>query len=348
MNKKVIAILLIVFIALDATACGHMKATRYEAEFLRLFDTLTRVVAYAYSKDEFTRQVQIVHDSLEQYHELYDIYNDYEGINNLKTVNDNAGIAPVKVDVRIIELIEYAREWYEKTDGRINIAFGAVLRIWHDYRTAGMEDPEAAELPPLKDLQEAAGHVDFDKVIIDKAGSTVFLEDPDMSLDVGAIAKGYAVEQVGKIAVENGFTSGLISVGGNVRAIGSKEGSGRPWNVGIQNPDSGAKQQDIRIVNLIDQSLVTSGIYERYYTVNGKNYHHIIDPQTLYPTEYYSAVTIISEDSGMADALSTAVFNMPFEKGSEFVESLDGVEALWVLKNNELRYSSHFSDFIKE
>lgn len=329
-------------------ACGTKKESRYEAEFLMLFDTLTKIVAYTDSKEEFTKYSQLIYDNLKEYHELYDIYNDYNGINNIKTINDQAGIAPVKVDQRIIDLIRFAQEWYKKSDGEINIAYGAVLRIWHDYRTAGINDPDNAALPPMDLLEAAARHTDISKVIIDVEASTVFLEDPEMSLDVGAVGKGYAVERVSQIAIANGFTSGLLSVGGNIRAIGSKGDRSKPWNVGVQNPDWNSERSDLQIVNLIDLSLVTSGNYERYYTVDGKNYHHIINPDTLFPSEYFSAVTIICEDSGIADALSTSVFNMPFDEGLAFIESLPDTEALWVLNDGVIKYSSHFMDFTKK
>lgn len=332
---------------LGLSGCGAKKPVRYEATFLRLFDTKTTIIAYTGDKDEFSKHVQMIYDSLEEYHKLYDIYNSYEGINNLKTINNQAGKAPVKVDRRIIDLLKYAKEWYEKTGGEINVAFGAVLSIWHDYRERGMEDPDAAELPPMEELEKALEHTDINKVIIDEEASTVFLVDPEMSLDVGAIAKGYAVEQVSRIAAENGFTSGLISVGGNVRAIGSKENAGKPWNVGIQNPDPGEGGNELHILDIVDASVVTSGIYERYYTVDGKGYHHIIDPDTLYPSMEFKSVSIVCKDSGMADALSTAVFNMSLEEGMEFIESIPDAEAFWVLNNGEFRYSSHFRDYIK-
>lgn len=330
---------------LNAAACGK-KYSRYEAEFIQLFDTLTKIVAYTDSKGEFSRQSQLIYDELKTYHELYDIYNNYEGINNIKTINDNAGKSPVKVDKKIIDLLLLAREYYDKTGGKINVAYGAVLRIWHEYREAGIEDPDNAKLPPMDELKAAALHTDISKVIIDTENSTVFLSDSEMSLDVGAIAKGYATEMVSRTAFENGFTSGLLSVGGNIRAIGGKAGENTPWNVGIQNPVPGGP--DLHVVNLIDHSLVTSGTYERYYTVDGVNYHHIIDPETLYPAGYYTAVTILCKDSGTADALSTAVFNMPFDQGYAFIEGLPDTEALWVMKDRQLKYSSHFKDFIKK
>jgi thiamine biosynthesis lipoprotein len=177
------------------------------------------------------------------------------------------------------------------------------------------------------------------------AGSTVYLSDPLMRLDVGAIAKGYAVERLAEIAEENGYANVLISVGGNVRAVGNK-GDGTPWNVAIQNPDPAGP--NLHIVNIEDLSVVTSGDYERYYMVNGKKYHHIIDPATLYPADYMTAVSILTRDSGYADGLSTAVFNMPYEEGLEFVNSLPDVEALWVMKDGTLRYSDGFMDYVKK
>ncbi|HWQ78016.1 MAG TPA: FAD:protein FMN transferase, partial [Anaerovoracaceae bacterium] len=337
--KRLTAILILIVLAANLTACAGAKkeTNRYEAEFLLLFDTLTRIIGYAESEEEFSGYAELIHDSLEEYHQLYDIYHDYEGINNIKTINEQAGIAPVKVDQRIIDLLLFAKEAYELTGGENNVALGAVLRIWHEYREAGIEDPERAELPPAEQLQEAAKHTDINQVIIDEENSTVFLEDPAMSLDVGAIAKGYAVEQVAKIAEKNGITSCLISVGGNVRAIGAR-GDGTPWKVGIQNPfDQGG--EDVSRIDLTEASLVTSGIYERYYTVDGKDYHHIIDPDTLYPSEYFASVSVLCPDSGMADAL-TKIINMPFEEGLALVESLPDVEAVWVMPDKQVKYSS--------
>ncbi len=333
-------------IAINLSACSFTKEKRYEAEFLLLFDTVTQIVGYADSKEEFSEYTQLIYDNLKEYHELFDIYNDYEGLNNIKTINDNAGIKPVKVDKRIIDLLQFSKDAYELTDGKVNIAFGAVLEVWHDYRDKGLENPETAALPPMDVLVEKVKHTDIDKVIINEEDSTVYLEDPEMALDVGAIAKGYATEMVSDIAVEHGYTNGMISVGGNVRTVGGKGDSKEDWKVGIQNPDMEADKKELYILNFKDDSLVTSGDYQRYYTVDGKQYHHIIDPDTLMPSDYFTAVTILCKDSGMADALSTAVFNMPYEEGKEFVESLPDTEALWVFKDGDIKYSTGFEDYI--
>ncbi|WP_069998786.1 FAD:protein FMN transferase [Cellulosilyticum sp. I15G10I2] len=348
MVRKIIAFILMVILTMNFTACGSPKKTRYESEFLVLFNTVSKIVAYTESKEEFSKHSKFIYDSLKEYHELYDIYNDYEGKNNIKTINDHAGVKPIEVDKKIIDLLLFSKDQYKKTDGKVNIAFGAVLKIWHDYRTEGVEDFENAKLPPIDKLEAAKVHTDINKVIIDEVASTVFLEDPEMSLDVGAIAKGYAVEQVALLAMKNGFDAGLLSIGGNVRAIGNKGDPSKLWNVGVQNPEKESEDPLLKIVYLSDLSLVTSGNYERYYTVGDKNYHHIIDTDTLFPSEYLTAVTIICPDSGVADVLSTAVFNMPFEQGLEFIDSLPDTEALWILNNGEIKYSAHFKDLIKE
>lgn len=335
-------------IIFNLTACSTVKKTRYEAEFLLLFDTLTQIVAYNDSKEEFTIYAQLIYDNLKEYHELYDIYNNYDGINNIKTINDNAGIAPIKVDQRIIDLLLFAKDAYQLSDGKVNVAFGAVLEVWHKYRTEGIDDPEKAELPPMDVLKDKGKHVDINKMIIDQKESTVYLDDPEMSLDVGAIAKGYAAEMVSNIAFKNGYTNGMISVGGNVRTTGGKGDNKQAWNVGVQNPDLENDKSNLFILKLKDLSLVTSGDYQRYYTVDGKQYHHIINPETLMPTDYFTAVTIVCKDSGTADALSTAVFNMPYEQGLALIEGLPNTEALWLLKNGDMKYSSGFRDYISK
>lgn len=348
--KRIISAIMAVIIGVSLIGCGRQKEnkkTRYEASFMGLFDTVTKIVGYTDSKEEFTKYSQLIYNSLKEYNDDYDIYHDYPGINNIKTINDNAGIKPVKVDKKIIDLLVFGQEEYKKTNGRMNIAMGSVLSIWHKYREDGINDEKNAALPPMGQLKEAAKHTDINKMIIDKENSTVFLEDKDMSLDVGAVGKGYATEQVAQIAMKNGFTSGLLSVGGNIRAIGSKDDKGGKWNLGIQNPDKESKETSLCTVEIIDHSLVTSGDYERYYIVNGKEYNHIINPDTLYPAEYYHSVTILTKNSGLADVLSTTLFIMPFDEGKKYVESLPNTEAMWVMKNGDIKYSSGFQKYLK-
>ena len=348
MKRKLLSILILLLMTSGAlSGCGakEKELKRYEASFLQLFDTITTIVGYAHSEEEFYEFAEAVREELELYHQMYDIYHDYEGINNLKTINDQAGKAPVEVDQRILDLLEYAKEADKLTGGKINIAYGAVLKVWHQYREEGVDDPQNAKVPPLNLLQEEAKHTDISKLVIDEESKTVYLEDPGMSLDVGAIAKGYATERVAQDMMAKGYDHAMISVGGNVRAIGSKP-DGEAWNVGVQNPDLESEQTNLYILKLKNLSLVTSGDYQRYYTVDGKRYHHIIDPNTLMPSDYFTAVSIVTEHSGMADALSTSIYNMPYEQGLALIESLSGTEALWIMKDGEHRYSSGFHTYL--
>ncbi|NMB41748.1 MAG: FAD:protein FMN transferase [Firmicutes bacterium] len=328
---------------LVASGCAK-KTERYRAEFLSIFDTVTIVVGYSESKEEFVEHTGQIKEQLAEYHRLFDIYNSYEGLNNLKTINDNAGIKPVKVDKKIISLLSFAKELYYTTHGKLNIALGAVLRIWHEYREKGILDPQSAELPAKELLEAAARHSSIENIKIDEEAQTVYLADPKMSLDVGAVAKGYAVEQVARHLEEKGVSSLLISVGGNVRALGGKSGKNgeEPWNIAVKNPDKEEPDADLCNLFITDCSVVSSGSYERYYTVEGTMFHHIIDPGTLLPASYFKSVTVVCPDSGLADALSTAVFIMPLEMGREFIDSLAGVEALWVLDSGEIVYSKNF------
>lgn len=330
------------------SGCSGQKKTelnKYDVQFFELFDTVTSVTGYAEDQETFQGYVDVFYNELKEYHQLYDIYNDYEGMSNIKTINDCAGINPVVVDDKIIDMLEEAVDMYELTDGKMNVAMGSVLSIWHDYREAGIQEPEHAELPPEEDLKEAAKHTDIKKMVIDSEKKTVYLEDPDMSLDVGAIAKGYATEMASRKAEEAGLKNALISVGGNVRCIGAKP-DGEKWVVGVQNPDTSSSTRYLHRLGLDDMSLVTSGTYQRYYTVDGVNYHHIIHPELLKPWNRYSSISILSRDSGIADALATAVFNMELKDGMELIESQDGVEAMWMEADGTEHYSSGFHDYM--
>ncbi len=339
--KRLICGLLLFSLLLSGcmVGAGEPAQKQYTATFLTLFDTLTTIKGPAESEEAFKAEVQILHDELLACHQLFDIYNDYEGINNLKTVNDAAGGEPVTVDRRIIDLLLDCKEYYVATNGKVNVAMGSVLRLWHEARNDGLDNPANAYLPDEAQLQEAAQHWDMDAVIIDEAASTVFISDPAVQLDVGAIAKGWSVEYVAQLAPEGM----MISVGGNVRATGPKA-KDTPWVVGVTDPKN--PNAHLHTLYLSVGSLVTSGDYQRTYRVEGKDYHHIIDPETLYPSEYWSSVTIVCEDSGLSDALSTALFLMNREEGQKLLDKY-GAEALWVDREGNLFYSPGFQDLIR-
>lgn len=348
--KKIISVILCLATLLACTACsgGLNKKQRYTSSFLDLFDTASTVIAYDTSQADFDKHLKLFHNKLEEYDRLFDIYNSYDNLTNLNTLNKTAKDGPVKVDERIIDLLLYSKEAYDLSGGQTNICFGSVLKLWHNCREAAINNPEKAALPDIDDLKAASRHTDINSLIINSEEGTVYYADPELQLDVGAIAKGYAVEKACRWASEELWSSGAISIGGNVYTFGYKNDDGKTlWNIGIENPDTSADDY-LLYVKLTDVSVVTSGDYQRYYTVDGKKYCHIININTLMPSEYVASVSVICKNSALGDALSTSLFNMPVDKGLELVEGLDGVEAVWVNKNYEKTFSSGFEDYIKE
>ena len=334
--------LFVLLLALSLLLCGcgtQAEPKQYSATFLTVFDTVTTIVGRDASEEAFTRKTQAVHDDLLRYHQLFDIYNEYEGLNNLKTVNDHPGEA-VAVDKAIIDLLLDCKAYYELTGGRVNAALGSVLYLWHEAREDGLNDIANAYLPDGDALAEAARHTSWDSVVIDEMNNTVTITDPGLRLDVGAVAKGWSVQR----AAENAPEGLLISVGGNVCATGPKDKSGTPWVVGVQDPDGGDNY--LHTLYLTKGSMVTSGDYQRAYLVDGEIYHHIIDPDTLYPGRLWRAVTVVCPDSGLADALSTALFLLPMEEGQKLLDQCESY-AMWVDAEGNIQYSTGFQDLIR-
>ena len=361
MTKRIFSALLAAALSLSLLAgCGSTSGStassaadgpqRYSTVFYDVFDTVTQIIAYCDNEEEFTAQMDALHADLVEYNQLYDIYNDYDGVTNIKTINDNAGTAPVTVDDKILGMLELAQTMYDTTGGKLNIALGSVLNIWHNYREAALADDNDSnnQLPTQEELDAAAQHCDIANLIIDEDAKTVYLADPAMSLDVGSVGKGYAVEQAAQAAEARGLTSALISVGGNLRAIGTKP-DGSQWVGGVENPWNSSEvytngSSTVAAVKMSDLSLVTSGDYQRYYVVDGVRYHHLIDPATLWPAAYFDGVSVLAPDSGAADCLTTGLFCLPLEEGRQLVESLDGVEALWCTTDGEVITSSGWSE----
>ena len=310
----------------------------YTATWWDVFDTVTVVTGYASSEEEWQQQSQAIHDDLLHYHQLFDIYNTYDGLTNMATVNAKAGQEPVTVDADLFALLQFGQQAYELTDGACNIAAGTVLSLWHDARTAAeAATPETAltaDILPTEDaLQQAAGHTDMADLVLDETARTVQFADPDLQLDVGGIAKGWAVEQTAQKAEARGLSSAILNVGGNVRAIGKKPDGSR-WTAGVQDPDGEEYLAQVPLEP--GQSLVVSGDYQRYFTVDGVRYHHLIDLSTLQPARYCRSVAILCTDSGIGDALSTGLFCLPQEQGKRVLAKVEGASALWVLDGDVL------------
>ena len=214
----------------------------------------------------------------------------------------------------------------ELSGGAFDLTIEPVSALW-DFKA------DKPTVPSSDAIAQAVSHVDYTKV--DIRDNTVTLEDPEAGIDLGAIAKGYIADQVKTYLKKQGIKHAIINLGGNVDVIGTKP-DGSKYNIGIQKPfdESG---EAITSVQLKDQTVVTSGIYERYFKKNGKLYHHILDPRTGYPCENnLHSVSIITDSSTKADALSTTCFLLGYEKGMELIQSMDGVEAIFITDDEKV------------
>ena len=332
--RRMGALLAVLAVLLAGCAPGRQV---YEATFLDVFDTVTTLRGYDVSRQTFQTRAEQVHEALLEYHRLFDIYTDFPG--GLKRVNDSAGIDPVAVEPEMIALLKDCRQAYDLTGGRVNAAMGSVLSLWHDAREAGLADPDHAALPDRAALEEAAKHISFDTVQLDEEAGTVYLADPAQRLDVGAIAKGWAAQRAAQLLPE-GY---VLSVGGNVCTRGVKPDGSR-WMIAVQSPEQGAG--NLCVTALSGQCLVTSGDYQRGYTVDGKRYHHIIDPDTLMPASFWRSVTVLAQDSALADCLSTALFLLPLEEGKALAAQC-GAEAMWVDAGLNITQTSGFAAVVQ-
>ena len=245
---------------------------------------------------------------------------------------NNAGGQAVEVSADTITIIEKGIYYSKMSNGAFDITIGSVSSLW-DFKSG------EHKIPSKKNIFAASSHVNYQNIII--RDNTVQLSDSKMQIDVGAIAKGYIADRLKEYLVENGVKHAIIDLGGNVLLIGSKA-DGSDYNIGIQKPFD-KTGEPITSVKISDHSLVTTGIYQRYFEKDGEIYHHILDPKTGYPCENnLNSVTIITDSSLTADALSTTCFLLGFEKGMNLVNKLDNVDAIFITDDNQLHYSKNF------
>lgn len=314
--------LLTVLLLLCTFSAGAETYQKFQHYFFGTFDTIITVIGYTKTADEFRPFAELVENKMYRYHYVFDQYNAYDGVRNLHYVNAHAASGPVEAEPELIDLLLLIRQWHEQYGDAMNPAMGSVLRLWHDAREGGVS------LPDQQALTDASAHVNYSDVIIDEEAGTVYYADPLLKLDLGAVAKGYAAQLTADALREAGLNSFILNAGGNV-ICGDAPLDGRTqWVVAIEDVDGVSTRHKIGITN---QSVVTSGDYHRYYEVDGQRYHHLIDPETLYPATHMRAVTIIHPESGLSDFLSTTAFVLPYEQSRALVESIPGAEAAWRL-----------------
>lgn len=328
MKKAAISALLAVLIVLGGCSGGAQKYTDQRFE---LFDTVIIITAYSQSREQFDALSAAAFDEFARLHTLFDTHSDTgEGLSRLNAL---AGQGPVEVEPEVFGLLQTGKDGYALTHGKVNIAMGAVLELWSDAREAALQDPENAAVPAAEELAAAAEHIDIEDLLLDEAAGTAELRDAQMRIDVGAVAKGYAVDLVAQHLRGLGYTDFVISAGGNVWAEGSPPGA-EGWRVGVQSPEESAEL--LTTLTVSDCAVVTSGGYLRYFTVGDKTYHHIIDPDTLMPSDAVLSATVVCPSSATADLLSTACFMLPPEEGLALAAETEGARLIVLDKQGRL------------
>ena len=344
MIRKFLSILLILFISISGFATA--EAQKYRYEFFDTFDTLIAIIAYTNDKKLFDSEMKKVKEIFTHYHQLFDIYNEYEGINNLATVNKSAFQKSVKIDEDLFDFLVYVKDLQNNLNTPANIAFGKVLNLWNDARNATESNPQNGYIPELSQLKAASEHSSIDSLILDENTLSVKFTD-DIQLDVGSVAKGYACEKAAQYLLNSKIPNFIINAGGNIRT-GHKPLDERVyWGVGIADPfkthEMSGDIYDVVFIN--DSSLVTSGDYQRFFDLDGKRYPHIIDPVTLRPSDNLKSTTVILKDSGLCDFISTAAFLSDEKDISKLAEKTDS-KIIWIDNQMNIKYTPGAEKYI--
>lgn len=292
-------------------------------------DTYINVRIYSNDSKKANNALNEIDKLYLDYHKLVDRYNKYDDLENIYTINNNTSNKEyLDIDKRLYDLIEYGINAYEKTNGLININMGDVIDIWKLYRDKGTGIPSNYEFNNI--------NIDINKIVL--RDGKILNNNPN--IDLGSIAKGYVSYEVSKYLESIGFDKYLINAGGNV--IVGNHYNNSEYKIGIEDPTNSNDIYEIIKGNNI--CITTSGDYQRYYEFDGVKYHHIIDPNTLYPSNYMKSVTVITKDGALGDMLSTALFLMSVEDGKEFIKNYE-VEAIWYTLDSKVIKSEGFDKY---
>lgn len=318
-------------IAILLSGCSGLSGEREQIYTDTLFDTVVRIEIYDSVDDDVLKGCE---DICKKYDAMFSNKNADSEISRINA----AGGSPVEVSGETVKLIKKALYYSEFSNGLFDITIAPVSDLW-DFHS------ETPTPPAPEVLSEAVSHVDYKNIVI--KDNTIKLADPHAAIDVGGIAKGYIADRVKEYLKKQGVRHAIINLGGNVLAMGGRL-DGSDYNIGIQKPfdDAGEPITSVRVSN---KSVVTSGTYQRYFEAGGKLYHHILDPGTGLPCENnLHSVTIITDSSLTADALSTTCFLLGLDKSLKLLDQLDNVDAVFITKDNKIHYSRNFQHKLKK
>jgi thiamine biosynthesis lipoprotein len=305
-----------------ACACVPQKERVFRKSKV-LMDTLVTITVVSGTEDEAEKATDKAFAEIERIEKLSSFYSPESEIS---LINKNAGINGVKVSSDILNLLSKALYVSEKTGGAFDVTIGP-LSVLYDFHKKIRPDDRV--------VKKRLSLVNYRNMIINTEESTVFLRNKGMLIDPGGIAKGYAADRAEEVLKKSGILSGIVSVAGDIKTFGVRP-DGKPWKIGIRNPDAGDMDDDVMAtVELSNMAISTSGDYERYFMLDGVRYHHLLSPKTGLPSRECRSVTIITREVALTDAFSTAVFILGHEKGMKVLEER-GFEGLIVDGQNNI------------
>lgn len=324
---KYLLLLLIVIFIIVVLVIDMNKERLYSRNYFYM-DTYINVKFNTKNKNKAEIVLKKINDIYSKYQKLTDVY---DKDSEISYINDNdSSKEEIEIDKELYNILELSLSWYNKSNHKFNINMDKVIKIWKRYRDNKDGIPELEELETAKNSINELELLGNNKIKNNKP-----------SIDLGAIAKGYATGKVASMLKENNINSFVINAGGNV--VVGKPSNKDNYSIGIESPlKDGSVYQVVKGSNI---SVVTSGGYQRFYEYNGVRYHHIIDPDTLFPANNMLSVSVITEDSALADILSTVLFLLPVDEGKALVESMDNVEAIFYIDENNIVKSKGFSKY---
>ncbi len=314
MIRKLLFFILLVILLING--CTQRFPTKKEF----LMDTEVEVILPQGSEEDFAA-------AFDEMRRIEKLMNVHDPESEISRVNRLAGKEAVQIDKKIFEILEVSVEYSVLTSGAFDVSIRPLSVLWG-------EKGKLKEIPKVKEIEERLSLVNYKNIVLDKRNQTVEFKREGMALDLGGIAKGYALDCAVRVLKEREIKEALINVGGDIRVMGE-----RNWRVGLQHPRK--EGEVLIIIKLKDQAIATSGDYQRYFVKENKRYHHIINPKTGHPAQRCMSVTIFAPRATQADILATGIFILGPEKGMKLIESLEGVEGIIIDSQGKILLSSN-------
>jgi thiamine biosynthesis lipoprotein len=327
------------FMLTIAIVLGSCRARAAEPHLVRAsFDAMGTEVSFAvFTVDDVGAQ-KAIGDAISEVRRLEALMTTWRDDSEVSRINQNAGIKPVPVSPETIEVIDAAEKSSQLSGGAFDISFYALKGLWH------FDEDREAKLPPLAEIKKRLPLIDYRKIKVDHDKRTVLLEKKGMAINLGGIAKGYAVDRAVAVLKRAGFANAIVQAGGDLMCAGSK--AGQPWTSGIRDP-RGARGEVFAVMRLTDHAFSTAGDYERFFIIDGKRYHHILDPRTGFPATQSRSVTIYAPNATIADGIDDAIFILGWKKGFEMIDKLDDVGAVVVDNEGAVHVSKRVQDRVQ-